>query len=221
MNVCFFAVGEPDAEMAEMAAEALRLTNPDAKAYVLTDAETQFKTLEPVRGHVSPHTLIYDRTIAQLHFLRQHREGVLFLDSDCIVNQPLEGVFEGPIALTRRVPPTKLPDQIYNGGVLYGEGHAGVAFWAHWVECYQYLPRQNWQWYGDQMLLVHLVPTYEVINVYHEAHNYVWTNSRELDEVLPYYVVHFKGPKRKPYMPRYLDTLKARYGAPENLLRSA
>lgn len=204
MNVVYFAVGPEHAEMAELAAIALRATNPTADAWVLTDAETQFETLKPVRGFVSPQTLIYDRTIAQYYFLLQHREA-LFLDSDCVVNRDLTGAFEGGICVTKRIPPKAVADQPYNGGVLYGRGHGGVAFWMHWCEMYWRIQRDAWAWYGDQLILSHIVKDYPVTVYDSSTHNYVPTSIDDAGKRHDAYIVHFKGQRRKPFMGQYVQ----------------
>jgi len=189
--------------MAELAASALRATNPEAVAYVLTDTTTTFRTLQPVRGYVSPQTMIYDRTIAQYQFLLQHREA-LFLDSDCVVRRDLSGVFDGSICVTDRIPPKAVPDQIYNGGVLYGRGHGGVAFWLHWCQLYWHIQRDAWAWYGDQLLLAHMAKTYPVTVYSGQTHNYVPSGP---DDETDAYIVHFKGPKRKAWMVDYVQRM--------------
>lgn len=211
MNVVYFAVGQEFAEQAELAAEALRLTNPGAEAWVITDQNTQFETLTPYRTHSSPHTLIYDRTLTQWRFLREHGSA-LFLDSDCVVNGPLDDVFAGPIAVTDRVPPRAVPHQIYNGGVLYGEGPQARKFWQDWADMYSQLERGAWAWWGDQMILPTLIEHHQV-NVYPSAtHNYIPVYYSECNTRIDTHIVHFKG-KRKPWMPTYIDNLKAWYGA--------
>ena len=220
MNVCFFACGEEYADEAEMAAEALRLTNPHAKIYCLTDQDTQFKTLEPVRGQYSKSTLMYDRIVGQAHFLRDNRQA-LFLDSDCLVGQDLTNAFKGPISVTKRIPPKQTPGQIYNCGVLFGSGAQAISFWLHWIDVFQFLERNAWKWYGDQIILAHLVGDYPSVNIYEsETHNYIPTHLDSLDSVLPAKIVHFKGLKRKAWIPYYLDTLRKHYGA-QDLRRSA
>lgn len=189
--------------MAELAATALRATNPSAEAYVLTDTSTTFRTLTPVRGWVSAQTMIYDRTILQYQFLLQHREA-LFLDSDCVVQKDLTGAFDGTICVTERVPPKAVPDQIYNGGVLYGQGHGGVAFWLHWCELYWHIQRDAWAWYGDQVLLARMAKNYPVTVYSSQTHNFVPTRA---DEASDAYIVHFKGSVRKEWMRSYVDRL--------------
>lgn len=203
MNVVYFAVGQEHAAMAELAATALRATNPAATAWVLTDPDTQFQTLQPVRGYVSAQTLIYDRTIAQYHFLVQQREA-LFLDSDCVVNRDLTGAFDGSIAVTKRIPPKEAANQPYNGGVLYGRGHGGVAFWMHWCQLYWHIQRDAWAWYGDQAILPHLVKDYPVTVYDGSTHNYVPTSAEDALELKDAYIVHFKGPRRKAFMADYV-----------------
>jgi hypothetical protein len=221
MNFVYFAVGAECAAQAELVAQALRLTNPDATAWCITDQETQFETLRPYRVHSSPPTLIFDRTVGQNRFLREHG-AALFLDSDCVVNTAIDGVFDGPVAVTERVPPPNCPDQIYNGGVLYGDASdACIQFWTSWVDSMLMLPREAWKWFGDQLVLPSLVEFYsDRVNVYEcESHNYT---PSELFEVQAYmygrFIVHFKGRKRKRYLERYVEVLKDHYGT-ENLQR--
>jgi hypothetical protein len=207
MNIVFFAVGDEHAAMAELAAEAARITNPAADLYVLTDIHTQFRTLTPVRGHCSKETLMYDRTIAQYHFLRDRREAI-FLDSDCVVQRDLTGAFAGPVAVTERIPPKNAAGQIYNGGVLYGSGHAGVAFWLSWCELYWLIQRDAWAWYGDQVLLAKLVPNYTSTQVYpSHTHNLVLSSAVEIDAHPDAYIVHYKG-KRKHWMRDHVEAIK-------------
>lgn len=208
MKIAFFAVGAEHAEMAELAAEAARITNPNAELYVLTDVHTQFKTLTPVRGHCSTATLMYDRTIAQYHFLREHRKA-LFLDSDCVIQRDLTNAFDGPVAVTERIPPQMIADQIYNGGVLYGEGYAGVAFWLSWCELYWLIQRDAWAWYGDQVLLAKLVPHYPSTTVYpSSAYNLVLSRRDQIHDHPDAYIVHYKG-KRKSWMLDHVEAIKA------------
>jgi len=203
MNVVYFAVGQDHAELAELSASVLRVTNPNAEVYVLTDLTTQFSTLRPVRGHVSPRTRIYDRTILQYQFILQHREA-LFLDSDCVVQKDLSGAFDGSICVTERVPPKSVPDQIYNGGVLYGSGHGGVAFWLHWCQLYWFIQRDLWAWYGDQVLLARMAKNYPLTIYGSSTHNFV---PRREDEPNDAYIVHFKGEIRKAWMRNYARRL--------------
>lgn len=213
MNIVFFAVGHEHAWLAEQAAQAARITNPDARLWVITDQTTEFDTLEPFRIWTSVPTLMYDRTIGQLHFLQKHGEA-LFLDSDCAVSKPLEGAFAGDVCVTSRVTPTALREQPYNGGVLYGRGAAAIKFWSDFVRMYQYLERTHWHWWGDQMVLACIVPQYTDIVIYPaQTHNYIFANSREFLVDTGAWIVHFKGGKRKELLPEYVDSLKARYGA--------
>lgn len=223
MNVVYFAVGQDHAEMAEDAAEALRLSNPKADAWVITDDATQFRSLIPFRVPCSEATLIYDRLLGQWRFLREHGRA-LFLDSDCVVNGDLDGVFKGPIAVTERVPPRGLESQIYNGGVLYAEGGDAVRFWQDWADQFPYMDRKGWAWYGDQVTLPLVVEHHTArVTVYPwETHNYVPTKLSECERpIIGKHIVHFKG-KRKSWLPVYLDVLRAHYnGRLESLLRSA
>ena len=218
MNVVFFAVGQGFAQQAEDAASALRLTNPGVDAWCLTDQDTQFKTLRPYRIHSSKATLMYDRTLGQYQFLREHGSA-LFLDSDCVVNRSLEGVFSGTVAVTKRLPPVNIPHQIYSGAVLYGTGVDALKFWQDWIDMYPQLPRGSWKWWGDQMLLPVLAEHHQVSVYESDTHNYVPTRLTECEVVMPAHIVHFKG-QRKPWMPFYLETLGDAYGA-QDLRRSA
>ncbi len=204
MNVVYFAVGEEFASQAEMAAEALRLTNPSARPWLLTDMHTK-ASLETFRGHTSAQTLIYDRTLMQLGFLREHGSA-LFLDSDCVVNRSLDGVFQGPIGVTQRTPPKQVQQQIYNGGVLYGEGEEAIRFWQAWVDMYPQLERGAWAWWGDQMILPFMIPHHPEVNIYGEDHNYAFRHPSECARVMDAFIVHFKG-KRKPLMAPYVRLL--------------
>lgn len=216
MNVVFFAVGEEHAALAELAAECVRLTNPSAKVWALTDPMTGFQTITPVRGHTSPQTMMIDRLIAQYHFLRQEGEA-LFLDSDCVVQRDLTDVFKGPVSVTERVPPKAAQGQPYNGGVLYGRGPEAVEFWAILREIMDFMQRDAWAWFGDQLALAHVVPHCgDIVNVYPcETHNYP-PNVDELkwssdDKMRDAFIVHFKGERRKAQMRQYVDQLKARH----------
>ena len=209
MNIVYFAVGEEHAKQAEEAASILCLTNPSAKAWCITDKETQLDSLIPFRTHSSPATLIYDRTLTQYQFLREHGSA-LFLDSDCVVNRPLESVFKSPLSITDRIPPRQAQTQIYNGGVLYGEGQEALKFWQDWIDMYPQLERGAWGWWGDQMILPILAEHHKP-NVFPAAtHNYVPTHLVECYSLMSSHIVHFKG-TRKPWLPYYLDTLKAAY----------
>ena len=212
MNVVYFATGQKSAEQAELAAEALRITNPGARPWVLTDMHTQFRTLEPFRMHCSQKTMIFDRTILQFNFLREHGHA-LFLDSDCVVNKPLQGMFAGPLAVTKRKPPKAVPEQIYNGGVLYGEGKEALRFWQSWVDTYQQIDRGAWEWWGDQMILPVIVPHFQVKVYESETHNFIPTKINLPFDELPANIVHFKGEKRKPWMPLYVDMLRERHAS--------
>lgn len=221
MNTVYFAVGAEFAKQAELAASAMRLSNPHARAWVITDQETQFETLEPYRTHTSEATLMYDRTLAQWQFLREHARA-LFLDSDCVVNCDLKGVFAGDVCVTVRKPPLQVPEQIYNGGVLYAEGGRAIRFWQDWADQFPVLPRDKWAWWGDQMTLPGVVEHHvHSVTVYpSETHNYVPTQFHEcLEPMGGRVIVHFKG-KRKDWMPIYVDVLRAHHGA-ETVHRSA
>ena len=209
MNIVYFAVGEQYAKQAEAAASILRLTNPTAKAWCITDKETPFDTLMPFRTHSSHATLIYDRTLAQYQFLREHNKA-LFLDSDCVVNGPLTGVFKGPVSITDRVPPKQAATQIYNGGVLYGEGREALKFWQDWIDMYPQLERGAWGWWGDQMILPILAEHHKPNVFPGNTHNYVPTHLVECYSPIKAHIVHFKG-TRKSWLPVYLDTLKEAY----------
>jgi hypothetical protein len=199
VNIVYFAVGQEFAEQAELAAEAMRLSNPDAEAWCITDANTSFKSLQPYRVPIAGPSLIYDR----------------LLDSDCVVNGPMQGVFKGPVSVTERKPPGGCEDQIYNGGVLYAEGDQAVRFWQAWADQFIYVDRNAWAWWGDQLLLPLVVEHYKRdVSVYWwETHNYIPTKFVELAYPLQgKHIVHFKG-KRKPWLPYYVDSLKEFYGA--------
>lgn len=225
MNVVYFAVGQEHAQMAELAAKALRLFHPDWDAYVLTDPDTQFQTLKPVRGYCSQMTLMYDRAIMQRQFLMEHLnqyEPTLFLDSDCIVNRPLTGFMHGPVGVTWREPPKQAKGMNINGGVLWCEGRRALAVWSHMVDLFQYFQRDAWAWYGDQIALSEMHKEYSKwVYLYPcETHNYAWANPWECESILPSYIVHFKGTKRKALLPQYVSLLEAVYGA-QDLRRSA
>jgi hypothetical protein len=222
VNIVFFAIGHEYVGQAEMAAEAARLTNPHARLFLITDQTSAVNedVLESFRVHTSKPTLMYDRTLAQHQFLRKWGHAI-FLDSDCVVNGPLsEDVFPGPVSVTKRVPPDGIETQVYNGGVLYGEGKDAVKFWQDWVDMYPQLERRLWAWWGDQLVLPLLVEQYKPNIFPSETHNFIPWMYSQCENRIDAHIVHFKGERRKAWMPIYIETLKRHYGT-ENLHRSA
>lgn len=222
MNLVYFGIGQDYIAQALMAAEAARLTNPRARMFIITDKFSHVpEGLEPFRVHSSNPTMILDRTLGQFQFLREWGHGV-FLDSDCVVNGTLsQEILPGPVSVTSRTPPSGLEQQAYNGGVLYGEGKEALKFWQDWVDMYPQLDRQYWRWWGDQMTLPLLVEHHKPHVFPSETHNFVPTLRSQCERPIDAHIVHFKGDRRKAWMPLYVETLKRTRDALKEALEAA
>lgn len=127
---------------------------------------------------------------------------VLCLDTDCIVQADVAGVFSLPfdVALTFRDKPVIDPESgrdltkfmPFNTGVIFSRSKA------FWLECLDRLPRQDLGWYADQLVVAKVAEKFDVLKLHTDNFNY--TPREASENVGNRLIVHYKGKYRKSIM---------------------
>ncbi len=152
-------------QMIAMLVASIRRSNPGSRCVVLTDAHTERLDVlgadEVVRMDVDVQSLMLARMRAQIEYLsRPDLVGpVILLDSDMLVVQPIDAVFDGEFAVgvTHREDEPKMP---YNGGIYFiqdGRLPRAVQFFERMLEIYLTKYGEYATWWGDQMALRDIV----------------------------------------------------------------
>lgn len=134
------------------------------KAVVLTDSSTALDGLiskaNVVRQSVNTEELMLERSRMQLQYLRDSklRTPVVFLDSDILINGPINKILKKKfdIALTVR-DHSEMP---INGGIIIlnnRQRKATIQFFERYVGNFERNFRIGEKWYGDQLALSDLV----------------------------------------------------------------
>lgn len=140
---------------------SIQLFHPGATQVVLSDERTALNSLPPEiavrRSAVDPDRVMYSRLLAQIDYVRNHGSdsGVVFLDSDMIVNADLRPLLDADfdVALTYRDHP-RMP---LNGGVIFIKGGphgAGLRFLERVRSLYAERFSAAGHWWGDQQALI-------------------------------------------------------------------
>ena len=141
------------------------------------------------------------------HLAELERPASIFLDTDVIIQRPLEHVFEKAfdVALTIRHEAIKDLDGInitgqmpYNTGVMFSRQ---PRFWSEALKYCRQLAESHHDWYGDQLSVKHLADTgtFDVLELPCDQYNY--SPRTEDEDVGGRYAVHYKG-LRKEWMRR-------------------
>jgi hypothetical protein len=141
------------------------------------------------------------------HLAGLERPATIILDTDIIIQRPLEHVFEREfdVALTIRHEAIKDLDGVnitaqmpYNTGVMFSRQ---PRFWAEALAYCQQLAENHHDWYGDQLSVKHLADTgsFNVLELPCDQYNY--SPRTEDEDVVERYAVHYKG-LRKEWMTR-------------------
>ena len=143
------------------------------------------------------------------HLAALERAASILLDTDIIVQRPLDHVFERPfdVALTVRHQRIKDPDGTnitpqmpYNTGVMFSRQ---ARFWALALEYCRQLADNHHDWWGDQLSVKHVADTgsFDVLELPCDQYNY---SPRTEDEILDErYAVHYKGMRKEWMMRRF------------------
>jgi hypothetical protein len=135
------------------------------------------------------------------------RPACIFLDTDVVVQRPLDHVFERSfdVALTIRHERIKdlngvniTPLMPYNTGVMFSRQ---PRFWAEVLEFCRRLPDDRHVWYGDQLSVKHVADTgtFDVLELPCDEYNY--SPRTEDEDLAGRHAVHYKG-ARKDWMLR-------------------
>jgi len=146
--------------MLKMLRKSIRLFDPQADAVLLTDTESPLPGLntkyELQRGQIRWESLMFERTVAQLHYLQanEHKEPIAFIDSDMLVNARLDSIFEHDfdVALTWR----RSANMPINGGLIIVNNLRpahGLQFMTEFKAIYESHYSGEDDWYGDQYAL--------------------------------------------------------------------
>jgi hypothetical protein len=144
----------------DMMIRSLRRIYPDSSVTILSSADTDLRglTSEFIRENhpVDPGRLMEARALAQQAHLQSSpmREPILFLDSDMLLNEPLDSLFDEDfdVALTIRA---KQEMPINGGFMLINNRRPDVvrAFFARYIARFVGQYSADAAWYGDQLAL--------------------------------------------------------------------
>lgn len=208
INVAFVHVGA-DSVLPRIMAGSVRRAMPDARVVHLTDERTDGipEADEVVR-------LPYDG-VHLMSFRLAHLAGLapcdaVFIDTDCVVQRSVEPLFETDfdVALTRRehIGLDPLGTDVaavmpYNTGVML----AKPSGWDFWINARNYcerLPDRERRWWGDQLAVKAVAEVAPLRILELPCHEYNYSPAAEAEDVSGKFIVHYKGPQRKPWMIR-------------------
>jgi hypothetical protein len=205
LSIGFLHVG-PDLALPSLMVASARAAMPGAEIVQMTDGETPavpgVDTL--ARRDWNGKKLMIFRLA---HLAALERTACVLLDTDVIVQRPLEHVFEQPfdVALTVRHERIKDLDGVnivermpYNTGVMFSRA---PQFWVQALEYCRGLTDDLHDWYGDQVSVKHVADSggFKVLELPCNPYNH--TPRVEQEPVQDCYVVHYKG-ARKEWMKR-------------------
>lgn len=205
LTVGFMHIGKIS-KVAQIMVASVRKTMPTARIVQMTDYDTK-----PVIG---VHEVIrkrydgkYPMPYRLLHLKDFPDADAVFLDTDVVVQKDLSPIFENDfdIGLTIRYGPILDLDGIditktmpYNTGVMFSRP-AGRPFWD---EAYRYcltLPKEDKEWWGDQLSVKAAADTPPAHVKTFPCGLYNYTPSRPDEDLSEKFVVHYKG-RRKEWM---------------------
>jgi uncharacterized small protein (DUF1192 family) len=206
------------------------------KKVILTNLETNLSFLaadiQIQRYPVDSREIMLSRLVSQLDFLKNHdfESDVVLLDSDILINENLESLFEQDfdLALTIR-DEQEMP---INGGIIYisqKNPAAAINFFQKLHFLYTEKYQEKSQWWGDQYALADAigyqasgklkpgnieVDGVRILLLPCEIYNFSPNYESNLDvcELKEQKILHFKGP-RKQYMNVYWENYLALYGS--------
>lgn len=172
--------------------EALRLAMPDAEIVQLADESTPAvggcRVIRREWTHDNP-------MVFRMEHLADLEGDVLSIDTDCIVQADVSGVFGLPfdVALTFRDKPVIDPKtgvdlqkiMPFNTGVCFTRNNA------FWKECLKALPQKNLGWYADQLVISRVAGRFNVLKLHSDNFNYTPMIAGE--DVRRRMIVHYKG----------------------------
>jgi hypothetical protein len=208
LSIAFLHVGADLALPSLMVASA-RAAMPGAEIVQMTDRDTA-----AVPGVDTVARRDWDGTKLMIfrlaHLAALDRAACVLLDTDVVVQRPLDHVFEQPfdVALTIRHERIKDLDGVnivermpYNTGVMFSRR---PQFWAQALEHCRQLTDDLHDWYGDQVSVKHVADSgaFKVVELPCDPYNH--TPRIEQEDVRDCYVVHYKG-ARKEWMKRRFE----------------
>lgn len=133
----------------------------------------------------------------------------IFLDTDILVTESLESVFDEPfdVAMYWRDKVVKTDKKLLH--MPYNAGFIACRDNTFFKECHELCktyPDEYRQWFGDQMAIFAIAKSrrYRLLDL-----SQTWNHPPESLHDLNAKVVHYKGAKRKEWMPQAFDLLKA------------
>lgn len=182
--------------LASFMVESVRKAIPEAEVVQLTDEKTPaIDGCEVVRR---PWTHGNPMVFRMEHYSEIEGE-FLSLDTDCVVQHDVSGVFSLPfdVALTFREGPVLDPRtgadlakvMPFNTGVVFTRNNG------FWKKCLAMLPEKNLGWYSDQLVISRVVRDFNVLKLHSDNFNY--TPTTEGEDVSDRLIVHYKGIWRK------------------------
>ncbi len=147
--------------MIRMLFESVRQSNPGSSCVILTDEHSGgldgLGADRVVRFAIDAQSLMLARMEAQISFLRESepRGGIVLLDSDMLVVDSIEGLFDGTysVGVTHREDEKEMP---YNGGIYFIQGARlaeAISFFERMLVVYRERYCEYATWWGDQMAL--------------------------------------------------------------------
>lgn len=132
----------------------------------------------------------------------------IFLDTDILITQPLEvwdRTFD--VAMVRPQKSVRIRDNTDVPPMPYNAGFIACRNRGFFRDCHQRCsnyPEKYKEWFGDQIAIGEVAPRYNVHDLKDE-----WNHPVNGPEDLGAKVLHYKGEKRKAWMPKAFDLLKA------------
>lgn len=141
------------------------------------------------------------------HIIAMGEGDLLLLDSDTVVKESVEHVFDKDfdVALTKRPVRVNVPIHIpYNSGVMFSRG---PKFWEDCLAHTRTLDDNAQRWYADQVAIAHVAEAgkYNVLELQCEDYNWSPTSKEDVSDAK---IWHFKGSTRKGWM----QDLQSAYG---------
>ncbi|TAM46400.1 MAG: hypothetical protein EPN55_05440 [Gammaproteobacteria bacterium] len=210
LTVGFLHVGRISKE-AQIMVASVKAVMPGARIVQMTDTDTK-----PVTGVNDVIRKRYDGRFLMpyrlLHLKDFPPTDVVFLDTDIIVQKDLSPVFseDFDIGLTRRYKPVRdlngydlAAEMPYNTGVMFSRA-SGIPFWNKAYEHCLTLPKQDQEWWGDQVSIKVAADTTDLKLKEFPCDIYNYTPRTQDEDVSNKFVLHFKGPHRKEWMLKFL-----------------
>ena len=202
MIVAFLLVGEEQMPLAERMVASVRRVMRTVPIIQMRDEKTP-EVPGIYASKVIPWNGAHLMTYRLQHLAEMRREDMMIVDTDVIVQQDMRRVFGSPfdVALTKREGPILDPQGIdiaklmpYNTGVMFSKCPA------FWRDCYEWCsnaPEPIQKWWGDQLAVKTIAPSYRVRELPCDIYNYSPNHPDE--DISGRAVLHYKG-NRKDWM---------------------